>query len=64
MKIINQLKENKELDLYGMNPETIVELIGFDTIADDQVEDLQHYINEAHYEQQALLAELRAEFGM
>ena len=57
MKIINQLKNNKELDLRGMKPEMIVELIGFDTIADDQVEDLQHYINEAYYEMQALIAE-------
>ena len=62
MKIAKAIKENN-LDTYGMSDKMIVELIGFDTIADDQVEDLQHYINEAHSEMQALMAEARAEFG-
>lgn len=63
MKIINELKNNKNLELYNMNPETIIELIGFETIADDQIEDLQYYIDRAHMEAEAIYAEARAEFG-
>lgn len=63
MKIIEAIKNNQELELYGMKPETIVELIGMENIADDNVEDLQYYINEAHYEMEALIAEAKAEFG-
>ena len=64
MKIIKALKENKELDLYGMKPETIVELIGFENIADDQIEDLQYYIDQAHFEAEAIYAEAELEFGI
>lgn len=63
MKIIEAIKNNQELELYNLSPETIVELIGFETIADDQVEDLQYYINKAHDEMEALIAEAKAEFG-
>lgn len=62
MKIIKALKENKDLELYGMEPETIVELIGFENIADDQVEDLQYYIDQAHFEAEAIYAEAEEEF--
>ena len=61
-KIINELKSNKELELYGMKPEMIVELIGFENIADDQVEDLQYYIDRAHDEMEALIYEAELEF--
>lgn len=61
-KIINELKSNKDLELYGMKPETIVELIGFENIADDQIEDLQYYIDQAHFEAEAIYAEAEEEF--
>lgn len=61
MKITKALKTG-EFETFGMSPKQIVELIGFDTIADDCVEDLQHYINEAHWELEALIAEAKAEF--
>lgn len=62
VKISNLLASNKDLELYGMKPKTIIELIGFDTIAEDQVEDLQYYIDRAHSEMKAILAEAESEF--
>ena len=62
MKIIKALKENKDLELYGMKPETIVELMGMENIADDQIEDLQYYIDQAHFEAEAIYAEAEEEF--
>lgn len=62
-KIIDLLKSDKELELYDMSPEMIVDLIGMENIADDQVEDLQYYIDRAHFELEAICAEAEAEFG-
>ena len=63
MKIINELKNNKNLELYNMDPKKMIEIIGFENIADDQIEDLQYYIDKAHQEAEAIYAEARAEFG-
>ena len=65
MKIINLLNNAKEnnLDLRGLQPETIMTMLGMENIADDQVEDLQYYIDQAKEETDALMAEARAEFG-
>ena len=62
INIIKLLESNKDLELYGMSPKTIVDLIGFDAIAEDQVEDLQHYIDRAYFEAKAIYAEAEEEF--
>lgn len=62
INIIKLLESNKDLELYGMSPKTIVDLIGFNTIAEDQVEDLQHYIDRAYSEAKAIYAEAEEEF--
>lgn len=63
MKITTILKENKDLEKYGMTDEMIIELIGMENIADDQIEDMQYYIDQAHFELEAIKAECAAEFG-
>ena len=63
MKIATILKENKELEKYGMTDEMIIDLIGMENIADDQVEDMQYYIDRAHFELNAICAEAEAELG-
>ena len=63
MDIKKLLETDKSLELYGMSPELIVELIGESKIAQDQVEDLQYYIDKAYFESKALERECAEEFG-
>jgi len=66
MKILQAITNNKDyqFELHGMNPQTIVELLGMENIADDQIENLQYYIDQAYFEQKAIIADAKAEFGL
>lgn len=58
MKVITALKNNKyQFEKHGMSDSFIAKFIGFENIADDRVEDLQHYINQLYWETQALANE-------
>lgn len=63
MDIKKLLETDKSLELYGMSPDTLVELMGMSKIAQDQVEDLQYYIDQAYFEAKALERECAEEFG-
>lgn len=63
MKVIDALKSKKyEWEKFDMSDAFIAEFIGFENIADDQIEDLQTHINNLHWEGEALLREVEAEF--
>ncbi|MBO7714063.1 MAG: hypothetical protein J6S85_10865 [Methanobrevibacter sp.] len=57
MKLVKAIKQNKDLDLHGMKPEAIIELLGMDTICEDYLDDLQYYIDRAWFELKALAYE-------
>ena len=64
MKIIDALKSKKyDFEKFGMSDEYIVEALGFENIADECVEDLQTYINELKWDNDAEMALLKEEFG-
>lgn len=64
LRIVDVLKKDKSYDLHDMSPETVVELMGEETIHKDNLEDLQHYIDRAAGEMSALEAEAEEEFGV
>ena len=54
---IKDLLKQGDYEKYNLTDEMIIELIGFDKICDDYVDDMQHYIDNAYFEMKALMAE-------